>query len=151
MWLTRFFQRKDAYGYTEGERDIFTYWDGVKRRKGDPLAIQRALLTDPKFDIKFDPDIAKVPTLDGLKAVGRLIDATRRAFKVPDFEKDGLTDGECLNLFHVFSFYIGQLQEEARPLASSPGPTASAPDVTPTETSVASGSTASVPAEVPGG
>lgn len=138
--------RRDPTGYTQAEREIFRFWDGGRKRKGDPLAIHRALLTDAEFDAKLDPGISAVPTIAGLKATGRVAGAVRRAFKIPELEQGGLTDGECLQLFCEFGAYIRALTEDGRPLASSPGPTASATDESTTATGADSGSTASVAA-----
>ncbi len=127
-WLTRLFGRKDAAGYTQGERRIFPFWDGKRHRVADPLAVHRTMLTDPDFDMKLDPSIAEVPTVEGVKAAGRVAAATRKAFELPSFPSGGLTDSECLMLFCEFGDYIGRITENARPLASSPGHTASADD-----------------------
>jgi hypothetical protein len=137
--------RRNLSGYTQGDRDIFPYWDGQRQRNGDPLAIDRLLLTDPAFDAKLDPQISRVPTLDGLKAAGRIVDATRKAFGIKPLEEGGLTDAECLGLFCDFNLFVRDLEERSRPLASSPRPTASAsgPTASATPTSAASGSTAS--------
>jgi hypothetical protein len=136
--------RRNLSGYTQGQRDIFPYWDGRRERRGDPLAVDRALQTDPAFDFKLDPQISQVPTLDGVKATGRVVAATRRAFGIKPLEEGGLTDVECLGLFCDFNVYIRHLEDQARPLASSPGPTASAAGTdSATPNSAASGSTAS--------
>lgn len=121
-WL---FPKRDASGFTPGERAIFPYWDGKRHRLGDPLALHRALLTDPDFDMEFDPKVAEVPTKDGLNATGRVAAAVRKAFGVKTLDDGGLTDTECLTLFCEFGGYLGQLTEDTRPLASSPGSTES--------------------------
>jgi hypothetical protein len=144
-WLRRLFGRRDALGYADSEREIFVYWDGTRERKGDPLAIHRALLTmDPEkeFDIKTDPQVTAVPTIAGLRATGRLAGAVRKAFGIRTVDEGGLTDGECLRLFVQFGSLIRELQEDARPLANSPPPTAAAPLVgdCPTEPSPVSAS-----------
>jgi hypothetical protein len=129
--LRRLFGRRDpapdAFGYTVTDREIFRYRVGNFIGVADPLATQRAMMTDPDFDAKYDPGIAAVPTTEGLKATGRLAAAVRRAFGLKEFAAGGPTDGECLQLFVAFSEYLGDITEESRPLASSPGPMASAP------------------------
>jgi hypothetical protein len=142
-WLRRLLGRKDSAGYVRADREVFPFWDGRRQRLADPLAVHRALLTNPNFDAKLDPQIAAVPTVDGLKAMGRLAAAVRLAFGVADISGGGLTDAECMALYIAFGNYIGRLTEEYRPLASSPGPTASATGGSVTPTSAASGSTAS--------
>jgi hypothetical protein len=145
-WLARLFRRRDAFGYLPNERDIFKYHDGTRRRRGDPLAIQRALILDPEFEIAIDPGVAAVPTPEGLKAAARTIAAVRKAFGVPEFAAGGLTDTGCLILFTQFGQFVGALREAAGPLASSPGPTpASESANSPMPTSVDSGSPETAP------
>lgn len=138
--LRRLFGRRDAFGYTDAERAIFAYHDGRRRRRGDPLAIQRALVDDKEFNLAIDPAVSCVPTVEGVRAAGRTAAATRRAFVIPQLEAGGLTDAECLGLFASFGEFLKELQESARPLASSPTPTeASAGGDLTTATSAASG------------
>jgi hypothetical protein len=142
-FLRKLFGRRDPFGYTPAEREIFEFWDGHKVRLADPLTVQRALVTDPELDAKLDTGLLRIPGEPGLNAAGRIAAAVRRAFKVPDLEHGGLSEGECISLFCTFGDYIGGLTELARPLASSPPPTGSAaPESSPTPTSAASGSTA---------
>jgi hypothetical protein len=139
-WLKRLFGRRDAFGYRPTERDIFRYYDGRRERRGDPLAIQRALVLDPEFELAIDPGIATVPTPEGIRAAGRTVAAVRRAFGIPAFEEYGLTDAGCLVLFAEFGEFVKGLREAAGPLASSPGPTpASGSADSPTANSAASG------------
>jgi hypothetical protein len=141
-FLRKLFGRRDPFGYTAAEREIFEFWDGSRHRMADPLAVQRALVTDPELDPKMDTGLMAVPGVPGLQATGRVAAAVRRAFKVATLENGGLTDGECVALFCEFGDYIGGLTEAARPLASSPPPTGSAAERSVIPTSAASGSTA---------
>lgn len=122
-WFRKLFDRPDSFGYRPGQREIFEYWDGKRFRKGDPLAIHRAMLTDPDFDMNIDPGLAGVPHVKGLIATGRVAAAVRKAFAIAPLDAGGLTDGECLTLFCTFGAYIHQLTESSRPLASGPAPT----------------------------
>jgi hypothetical protein len=125
-WLRRLLSAKDSSGYTAAEREIFEYWDGRRKRVADPLAVHRTLLTDPDLDMKIHPAMTALPTVDGLRATGKVAAAVRRAFGIGTLEAGGLTDGECLALFCEFGAYIHALTESNRPLPSSPVPTASA-------------------------
>lgn len=138
-FLKRAFGRRDTFGYTPGEREIFEYWDGKRFRKGDPLALHRALLTDPDFDMNIDPGLAAVPHVKGLVAAGRVAAAVRKAFGITTLDAGGLTDGECLTLFCEFGAFIKVLAEAGRPLASGPARTGSPAVASPTEPSPASG------------
>jgi hypothetical protein len=138
--LRKLFGRKDAFGYTAGDRAIFHYHDGRKWRRGDPLAIQRALVDDAAFNLAIDPGVATVPSVEGVRAAGRTASAVRRAFGVPAFDAGGLTDAECLDLFGMFGEFVRVLTEAVRPLPSSPTLTeASAAGDSITASSAASG------------
>lgn len=147
------------FGYSARERAIFKWWDGRRVQAADPLAVQRALLSVPGFDPENDAKRADLVLKGGpgsdhpeaLAALYRLTDATRKAFGVQPYrewgpwywrKREGLTDAEVLGLFAAFGEYLAALQESAGPLASSPGPTASAVSDPLTSSSAASGSTA---------
>jgi hypothetical protein len=121
--LRRLFGRRDAFGYTATDRDIFPYHDGTRSRRGDPLAIQHALNSTPGFDVSIHPGAAAAPSKNGLAAAKITADAVRAAFGVPAFDAGGLTDGQCLLLFIQFGEWLGKLREETRPLPSGPAPT----------------------------
>jgi hypothetical protein len=127
-WLRRLFGKRDALGYADADREIFEYWDGQRVRRGDPLAIHRTIICAPEeeFNIKVDPKAARVPTPEGLLATGRMAAIVRKAFDVKSVDEGGLTDGECIRLFVEFGALIRVLEDDARPLASSPRPTAAA-------------------------
>ena len=121
-WLKNLFARRDGFGYKPNDKRIFPYFDGTRWRKGDPLVLHRALLENKSTELAFDPGVAAIPNLEGMKAVGRLAKAVRESFDVPPVEKGGLTEIECLLLFAEFGKFIQQLREDAGPLAYSPGP-----------------------------
>ncbi len=122
MTRIRSWFRPRSFGdYPERQRLIFHYWDGQQDRAGDPLAIQRRLMGAP--DLVETAKVADVPTPDGAKAKGELIDLTREAFGVPPFERGGLLDAECLELFVRFGKFLTDLEAEQRPLRSGPTPT----------------------------
>lgn len=146
------------FGYSARERAIFRFWDGRRTRAVDPLAVQRTLLAVEGFDPENDAKRADLVLKGGpgsdhpeaLAALFRVVDATRRAFGVLPFRewgrwpfrrREGLTDAETLGLFAAFGGFLAELQEDARPLASSPGHTASATGGPATESSAVSGST----------
>jgi hypothetical protein len=132
-WLRRLFGKRDALGYADADREIFEYWDGQRIRRGDPLAIHRAIICAPEeeFNIKVDPKVARVPTPEGLLATGRMAAIVRKAFGIKSVDEGGLTDGECIRLFIEFGALIRVLEDDARPLASSPRPTAAAGGIAP--------------------
>ena len=121
-WLRSLFGRRDAFGYRPRDRTIFAFWDGTRKRLADPLAVHRALMTDPDFELQFDPKIAQVANKEGLKATGRTAAAVRRAFGVKDIDAGGLLDSECLELFIRFGEYVGKLTDDSLPLSSGPEP-----------------------------
>jgi hypothetical protein len=122
--IRSWFRARPFGDYPERQRMIFHYWDGQQDRAGDPLAIQRRLMTTA--DLVETAKVADVPTPDGAKAKGELIAVTREAFGVPPFESGGLLDTECLELFVRFGTFLKELEADQRPLRSGPTPTDSA-------------------------
>lgn len=90
------------------ERGIFVYWDGQKKRNGDPLAIARILREDPEFIyerhmaemsiLEKSPNITSDDAETALEALRISSAAARRAFALPSFEDGGLSEAECIGL-----------------------------------------------------
>ncbi len=116
-------------------RHVFTYHDGTRQRRADPLAAVAALeATDPKFaehlaelDAKEKPDVALPPGVvadevqAGRKeAVAKLLEATRAAFGLkPLDDTGGLTEAETMGVLAAFIFWMAKAAEDARPFENS--------------------------------
>lgn len=77
------------------DRGIFVYWDGQKKRYGDPIEIIRKLRDDPEF--VFDRHMEEIKEED-LDAIGIAARAVRRAFDIPTLAEGGLTEAECVGI-----------------------------------------------------
>ena len=81
-------------------RLIFTFWDGIRVRKADPLEVTRRLF-DPAeeakdFDIEETPQMLKCGVITQELEAFRLIGlAVRSAFDIPPVSQGGLTDMDC--------------------------------------------------------
>ena len=98
-WL---FRRKDPA--------VFTYWNGSRHVLGDAMQIMRGLMLHEAadYDLEHDCKLAGLPTEDPrvardvMRAIGRLADAVRSAFKVKQMDEGGLDDERCLRLLLDF-------------------------------------------------
>lgn len=115
-WLKCFFVRSD-------ERQIFSYWDGVKARRVDPLVVWRAMHAPP-VTWAADMRVASNPVkTDGnpfyaddevCAAEERLLALTRQLFGVKSWseEQAGLTVSETMELLGLFLRYVGDLKKK---------------------------------------
>lgn len=95
VWLAR--------RYANRNRGLFRFFDGVKVREVDPIAVMMALHSHPEFRMDLDP---KRAIADGdSEAMQRMADAVYAAFRVPPFtvpRRPGLTQMEAAELLGVF-------------------------------------------------
>jgi hypothetical protein len=111
--------------FTKKERCIFKFWNGERNIGGDPLAIQRKLITFPDFNLEVDLKLLQLANEESLNAFDRLVRAARHAFKVKDFEVDedgnesGLLDTEMIELIVDFGTFLTDVKKNIEP---SPGP-----------------------------
>ncbi len=130
-----------ALGYDP--RGIYSFYDGRRWRRIDPLATYLRL-----FDIPgFDPEqvLAELRGLDGNQRAKKLIDvsaAVRTAFGVKSLDDGGLTALECVELLSDFVGYAEDLKKNIEPTQNWDPSTDSLPlGVSPTEAALAFGST----------
>jgi hypothetical protein len=124
------------FGRARG-RLIFRYHDGMRKRRADPIVIDRALKAAcPDLDsltVLLKPLPADLPgglpemfrkqaEANAEKALATIVAAVRAAFGVKPLGDDGsgLTEGECLDLLADFREFVNDLAEAARPLPSPP-------------------------------
>lgn len=88
----------------EPERAIFSFFDGKKTRKADPMVVYRALVDDPVFNIEVDSSL--VLEANDLEASARMSAVIRKAFGIAAFDDGGLTEGECDSLFYAFMDWL---------------------------------------------
>lgn len=132
-----FFMRRIRSWWIARNRDIFVYWDGVNRRRGDPIKIGSRLeqflpnyLELLRAAVK---DLTKVPVGpmrdDAAKmkttAILSLVEAARKVFDLlPLSDFTGVTDGEAMGILTQYFVFMERLAEEAKLFTASPQPTA---------------------------
>ena len=99
------------------KREIFSFWDGMRTRKADPVVLYRGMATHPEYNLERD-----VPaTADGDPAAHRLtVQVVREVFGVKPWTEgeDGLTERETVDLLWQFNDYLESLKK-----STSPNPT----------------------------
>lgn len=89
-------------------RLIFHFRDGKTVRGADPIAVWRAILADPDFDVEKDSTLIE---LNDEAAWRRCINAVRNAFSIPDFSAGGLSENELFELFQAFCLYVNAVKK----------------------------------------
>lgn len=114
-FLTRWLSRR--------RQAIFHFWDGVRRRRIDPMVAYRALLDHPTFDWETTPKLIDVPDERlSLESLATTTEAVRIAFNLPNVEEGGLTAIECVALLTQFCGYLNGLKKSTRQTPTSRGP-----------------------------
>jgi hypothetical protein len=106
-------------GYSKQERMIFEFWDGEKRRKVDPLVVQRALVSDKDFDLEIELKHIAASTPLAVEAMENIIRGIRAAFKIKSLDDGGLTDSECLAVMVQFGTWMGDVKKKLLPFQTS--------------------------------
>lgn len=121
------------------ERLIFKYFDGTKDAYADPLAVESRLVESAGPDwaglvkvyaelgqdgLSLTPDMDRSRIAKRQATLETLLKAVRHAFQVTALKADGsgLTTAEQLMLLASYLDWVAGTREDARPLASSPGP-----------------------------
>lgn len=122
--------------YSIDQRVIYTYWDGKKMVKADPMILFKNMMA-MGADLFIEIKVSMSDSKDAAKAFDSSVDKIRKIFSVePLSENGGLTEAETLNLFDHFLVYVDRLKKNSK-----------TSQISPTATSAASrGSTAESPA-----
>jgi len=124
-FLSRLFRRG---GHTERQRAIFSFWDGARLKRVDPLVVHRAMWSHPTCRIEAD---FKAADNGDNEAFDRIIAMTREIFGVSAWseETEGLTIGETRALLLEFLAYVDVKKKapESLPPASPPSASESSP------------------------
>jgi hypothetical protein len=113
------------------QRLLFPYWDGSRKRLGDPLRIWRTITTDSTIDLEA---MAPLVDLNREPATSLMLAAICRAFGVEKFDQDtntGLTDWEILRLLWSLESYMLALKKNINPGQNLPPSTDSASSTVP--------------------
>jgi len=103
-------------------RFIFSYWNGSKIVKADPMVLWRSLQQHPEFS-EVDFRMMKVDALrDSL--VNKLANVVRDVFDIKQPESGGLTELESLEVLRSFIEYTGFQKKSGDQTQTSPQPVA---------------------------
>jgi len=146
-WAKRLFSRDAAEVYSVRERMIYTYWDGQRWVKADPMVLHKNIMkVGPELDVAMK--VAASPLKEAPFEHDRYMKFVRDAFGVKSFSEGGLTDLEVADLLdHFFAFCSG-VKKNSNPTptsaaTTSPSTASTAGGGPPTPSTSASGSTAS--------
>jgi len=126
--------------YHPKERLLYTYWDGTKEVKADPMTLHRkmsALGPALSIDIKVSTSQLK----DAEVAQGKVIAQIREIFSLKPLEEGGLTEIETLELLDHFMVYCHNIKKKLNPFQTNSVPSPSLPTVPSTDTPPATANT----------
>lgn len=118
-------------------RLIFSFHDGSKKCWADPLEIEQRLTSvEPEWaalakhyselcePMPLAPDMQRSREQKRVETLKTILKAVRHAFQVTELKMDGsgLTQAEQLALLVSYLNWVGEVRNDARPLAGSPGP-----------------------------
>jgi len=139
--------------YDVKERLIYSYFDGQKLVRVDPLVYYRRVM-DKGPELDLDIKLANSPSKASEKGRLGVLTKIRSIFGVKPFEEGGLTESETTDLLDHFLLYCESLKKNSNPTPIPPtatsAPTASSSPVpSPTPNTSDSGSTATVSSTEP--
>ncbi len=156
-WLTNLFKRREKWDvYSPGEMQIYSYFDGEKWVKADPVALY-GRVADKWLEVEADMKAATVSESKfAAKAYKDLTNNVRKifdikplddGFKIP--EQGTLTDVAVLALLDQFLTFSGFVKKNSSQSQTTSTPSEECKPTSaenpPTSSTSASGSTASVP------
>ncbi len=98
------------FGLRRRRRDIFTFWDGQKKRSIDPLPAWYKMSVDPDCVPTRDCELADAGDRE---ATCKVLAMTRRMLGVKPLDQGGLTEYETSTLFAEFMDFM-TLQKKKR-------------------------------------
>lgn len=136
--------------YHPRERMIYTYFDGKKEVKVDPLILYKKVLQN-RAEISINSSVANSASKDNQKAQEDLLQNIRDIFNLKPLAEGGLTEIETLGVLDHFLIYTETIKKNSSLLQTSSTYTAASTptsegDAQPTSNSSDSGSIASAPA-----
>lgn len=145
-WLLRWLLRPASTDlYHPKERLIYSYFNGEKVIRADPLILERKLMSvgpELAIDIKVSRSISQ----DAAKSHTEVVKKIRDIFNVKPLEEGGLTEVETVSLLEHYLEYTDSVKKNSS-LIATPAMETSVPSVPslagspPTPSSSASGST----------
>ncbi len=93
-------------------RGLFLFYDGRRWRTVDAIEALRGFFLLKDFDWDSTPDLLKQPIATVQVATSkRIADAVREVLKVKSSANGGLTETECLEVFHKFRAYVDNVKK----------------------------------------
>ena len=132
--------------YRPADRRIYTYFDGEKLVKADPMTLHKRVM-DVGPELSIDMKVAHSGMKGAKDAHDKMVAKIRTIFSVKRYEDGGLTEQECVELLDHFLLYedvqkkISNTSPTSPETTSPPLPPSSAV-APPTPSSTVSGSTA---------
>lgn len=108
--------------FTVKQREIYSYFDGTKVRKADPLPVYRRL-KDAAPDLEVEFRVARSEMKNADEHYTKAVERIRKIFLLEPFDNGGLTDMECVALFDHFWKYSGGVKKKAQPVPTPSGGT----------------------------
>lgn len=144
-WLKSLFSGSNNYDmYKPRERKIYSYYDGSKVVKADPMVIFKKIM-DKAPEISIEMSVSTSISKDASKAHNDLIKRLRGIFNIKSLEEGGLSEAESIELFDHFMSYIDEVKKNSRnsvtPSVDSKASKSSSEESPPTASSSESGST----------
>lgn len=104
------------------DRNIFSFWDGVRRRRVDPLLALRAFDRHPTFNFDEQAELVKAGEFAATKLA---VDATREIFAIPAWSETepGLTEAETILVLWQFITFNQLVKKNTNPAPFSPAST----------------------------
>ena len=116
-----FKKRNDIY--SPKERKIFSYFDGERTVKADPLALYKRVM-DKGPSLSIDIAVSSSQSKDAAKAQKELVENIRKIFNVKSLTNEiecvgTLTDTEVLNLLDMFMDYTADVKKNSKTLPTT--------------------------------
>lgn len=119
QWLFSFFGKSYKFDtYHPKKRCIYTYWNGHKLIKADPLPIYKKIVSQGQLlsiDIKISNSISKEAPNRHTEMVKRI----RGIFELDSFEQGGLSELETVQLLDHFMAFCTKLKKNSNPSVTS--------------------------------
>lgn len=151
-WLKSLFSKNkttegliDSYEmYLPHERMIYSYFDGQRIVKGDPLVLYKEVMA-VRGDLAVDMRVSTSPMKGADIAHSKVVGTIRKIFNLSPLDKGGLSELETIALLDHFLVYTEAVKKNSSPSQTSSTPTAdftsSSPPNPPISPSSDSGST----------
>ncbi|RJQ24623.1 hypothetical protein C4577_07590 [Candidatus Parcubacteria bacterium] len=111
QWFWNLFGEKEEIdGYKPKDRLLFSYFNGEKTIKADPMVLHRKLM-EVGTELSLDMQVASSPSKDRIKAQIAMVEKIQGIFSLKKYEDGGLTEVECGELLDNFMDWCNKLKK----------------------------------------